>query len=544
MTSLTLRDYQTEAKFAVYDAWANGTNRVAVVHPTGVGKTVLFAHIARDEVIATGQRALILVHRDELVTQTAAKLHGVDPELTVGVVKAERNETDAQVIVASVQTLSRHRRMNDFLHATYGQQSVGTVIVDEAHHAAAESYRYVLEALGCFNAEPSMATRTLGVSATLARTDAKGLGDVWQFVADQRSILWAISNGHLVDVRGKAVTLDGLDLGKVAKSHGDYRDAPLADALLGINAGEHIADAYREHAGDRQGIMFCPNVETAYSFALNLVKVGIPAHVIVGETATETRREIYRRYEHKEIQVLVSCAVLTEGFDMPQAEVCVIARPTQSAPLFVQMVGRVLRPFPGKRDALVLDVVGASAEHGLATLVDLAHEHVKGEMLDGESITEAIERTTADERVRAEAHKAGQLAARDVDLFARSRSAWLRTPGGVWFIPTKDAMFFLWPSESTGFRVGRKGKTGTATMLGDELDLDLAMSWAEQHATQEDGSVSSRAAAWRSRRMPPSDAQLGFARQLGLTFEADATKTQVSDAISIELARRTFDRHL
>lgn len=541
MTALATRPYQDEAITAVENAWADGTNRPAVVLPTGTGKTVMFAHLAHREVRSTGQRALILVHRDELVTQTAAKLHGVDPELTVGVVKAERNETDAEVIVASVQTLSRKRRMRRFLDETYGEQSVGTVIVDEAHHAAANSYRFVLEQLGCFSEQ---GTRTLGVTATLARTDSRGLGDVWHEVVYTRSILWAIGNEYLVDVRGKAVTLDGLDLGSVARSHGDYADGSLADALLAIGAGKHIATAYREQAGDRQGIMFCPNVETAYEFAGDLCDAGITAEVIIGTTPSDVRRAIYREFERREVQVLVSCAVLTEGFDMPQAEVCVIARPTQSAPLFVQMVGRVLRPFPGKRDALVLDVVGASAEHGLATLVDLAHEHIKGEMLPGESVIECIERTTGDERVKLAAHKAGKLTAADVDLFARSRSAWLKTPGGVWFIPTRDAMFFLWPSQAEGFRVGRKGKSGVAELLGDEFDLDLAMSWAEQYAASEDPSVSSRAAAWRQRRMPPSPQQLGFASQLGFTFGDDASRTQVSDAISIELASRTFDRHL
>lgn len=541
MTALTLHPYQLEAIDAVEQAWAVGITRPAVVLPTGTGKTVMFTSLAHKEVRAGG-RPLVLVHRDELVTQTVAKVHAIDPDLTVGVVKAERNETDADVIVASVQTLSRASRMDRLLGACM-RHPITLVIVDEAHHAAANSYRDVLRWLNALGSEHAK-TRTLGVSATLARTDGKGLGDVWQDVVYEKDILWAILNGYLVDVRGKSVTLDGLDLASVARSRGDYQDGSLAEALLAIDAGRHIAEAYRTHAGKRQGIMFCPNIETTNRFAYELAEAGIPCAVIIGDTDTAIRQETYLRYERKEIQVLVSCAVLTEGFDMPQAEVCVIARPTQSAPLYVQMVGRVLRTFPGKADALVLDVVGAAATHTLAGLVDLTTETDKAPR-EGESLLEQVERTTADEKLREAAHQVGKLGAGDVDLFHRSRAAWLQTPGGVWFIPTESSMFFLWPSQTTGFRVGRKGKTGKAVMLKDELTLDLAMSWAEQLATDEDPSVSSRMAAWRRRRTPPSPEQWAFAASLGLSdLDPTMSRAQLSDLISIEIASRVFDKHV
>lgn len=531
--TLKLRPYQTEALDALDAGWAAGKTRLAVVLPTGMGKTVVFAHLI-DRQHRAGRKALVLVHREELVTQAKEKVHSVAPDLTVGVVKAGRNEVDADVIVASVQTLARPARRAQ-LH------DIGVVIVDEAHHAVARTWADVLEHFGCFAGTPAA-----GFTATMSREDGKGLGDIWEEVVVRKDILYGIKKGYLTDVRGKAVTVDGLDLGTVAKSRGDYQDGQLGDALEAAGAGEVIAQAYVEHSADRQGVLFAPTVATARAFADDLNAAGIVTEVISGATPTEDRELIYKRYRAGEIQVLSNCMVLTEGWDAPWCSTAVIARPTQSAALYVQMVGRVLRPFPGKTDALVLDVVGVSQRHALKSIVDLTETKVT--VRDGESLGEAIDRETKErgKKPGTKGRPVGVISASDVDLFHRSHSVWLQTYGGTWFIPTRDWTYFLHPSEDGTWKVGRlqtwQNRDGRGGWLREGLTLEYAMAWGEQDAEEVDRSTSSKRASWRRKSEKPTDAQMGLVGRYKLAYDESMSKSEVSDLISIHLASRDLKR--
>lgn len=525
---LTLREYQSEALAALNEGWKGGLTRQAVILPTGSGKTVIFSELSK---MAHGQgmRPLILVHRDELVKQAADKIHNAMPHASVGIVKAEHNGVECDVVVGSVQTLARERR-RDQLH------NVGMIVVDEAHHALAPSYRNILTHYGAFS---DHGTPTSGWTATLARGDGKGLGDVWETVAYERDIIWMIEHGYLVDVKGRAVTVDGLDLGTVARSRGDYQEGDLGDALLSVGAGEVIARAYREHAADRQGVLFAPTVASAFAMAEDLNAAGIKTETIIGMTDLDERADIYDRFRAGDTQVLANCMVLTEGWDMPQVSCAIVARPTNSASLYVQMVGRVLRPWPGKQDALVLDVVGVAGKHRLATLKDLSKTNVKPE--EGETLLEAKERRIREAGGKG-AHE-GELASHEVDLFGRSHSAWLQTRAGVWFVPTRERLFFLWPRRNGKFDVGACSNRTTkdGVWMARELDLDYAMAWAESAASEIDPSVSSRNASWRKRRQAPSEPQLRTARQVGLIVGRDDTKSDVSDKLSIHFASRLLD---
>jgi superfamily II DNA or RNA helicase len=436
---LESREYQDEALKAIEEEWAKGNTRTAVVLPTGMGKTIVFARLTKDR--AALGKVLILVHRDELARSARDKLHSVAPELEIGIVKAERNDVDAPVIIGSVQTLGRGWTRR------FAIQDVATIIVDEAHHAVAKTYLDILEHFGAFlpGKSPSSPgpTPTAGFSATLARDDHRGLGKVWQSVAYRKSIVWGIAKGYLSDVQAKRVVLDDLDLGSVPVNRGDYQEDELGRALLGIGAGPRIAEAWIEHAEDRQGFLFTPNVATAHQFAYDFRAWGLTNAVITGKTPIEERVNAYSRFQQGKIKVLVNCMVLTEGFDMPQASVACIARATRSRNLYVQMAGRVLRPWPGKPKALLLDVVGATQDQKLASIVDLSEDKLK-EVKPDESITEAVDRE-AKEADSPVADLGGTLRAKDVDLFNLSSRAWLRTRKGVWFIPTKPGLWFLWP---------------------------------------------------------------------------------------------------
>lgn len=545
---IRLRDYQEECMDRVVAAWLSNTQRPAVVLPTGSGKTVIFAHLAADwlEHRGGGTRVVVLVHRDELADQAIAKLHAVAPGLDIGKVKAGDDQLTSDVLVCSVQTLARERRMNRLLDSQQDHGTIGLVIVDECHHAAAVSYRNIMAALGCYHMDEENAyghragTRAVGFTATLARGDGVGLGSVWESVVYNRTVLEMIRDGFLVDVKGRDVDLQ-MDLGSVKTTAGDYQAKSLGEAIVAADGPHNIARAVREYAADRRPIVFTPDVITAHLTAGELGKLGIRCGVIEGRTPREERQLIYKKYRTGEIRCLVNCMVLTEGADFPWADCAVIARPTRSAPLYVQMVGRVLRPWPGKQDALVLNVIGAGGT--LSTLIDLDPGLVTP-VAPGQSLADAY--TQQEERAestREAAHLAFELKYRDVDLFAASSHAWLRTRGGVMFLPLSNGEIFLWPDEEGTWAVcvappqGRKWKR-----LHRDLPLGMAMAWAETEAGSAVFSLSAKDKSWRKQKAEPR--QIAKARSMGIDVGPDPRKGDVSDAISVVLASWKFDERM
>lgn len=546
MTELKLRDYQRDAINAVFEAWAGGMRAPAIVLPTGAGKTVVFSHLVREwracecvpyhDASGYGGRVIILVHRDELADQALAKLRQVLPAgVSTGKVKAEANQTGADVMVCSVQTLASEKRRTELLWGEQRHGKIGLIITDECHHAAAASYRKV------FDAFPD--ALRLGVTATLERGDGVGLGSVWDDVVYSKSILNMIANGYLTDVEAKAVKVTDLEMDQVKISRGDYQTGELGDALMESGALAAVARAYEEHAIGRKGIVFTPTVETATEAAKLLEAAGVSTAVISGATAREERQRAYDDFRTGRVQVLSNCMVLTEGFDAPWAEVAVIARPTRSAPLYTQMVGRVLRPWPGKNKALVLDLVGASAL-GLKTLVDLAPGDVQVVRPD-ETLAEAVIREEKEQNRRIPAGSiAFELRVREVNLFKGSRGAWHRTRKGVMYLDVgKGKRVLLWPAEEKGSGLWdvvcqADGQRWVRHREYRNLDVSMALAWGE--AVAEDYSEFSvrKDASWRKKR--PTEAQLDYARRRGIETDG-LTSGQVSEAISVYEASRRLD---
>lgn len=538
MTALPLRPYQEEAIDAVERDWMAGTTRPAVSLPTGTGKTVCFAEHVRREVEQRG-RALVLVHRDELLRQTVRKIAGANPDLSddIGVVKAARDDWDRRVVVASVQTLARKARRD-----RVPRDQFNLVVVDEAHHAAAKSYVAVLDHFGVMDGR----TRSVGFSATLARADGRGLDTVWDGVAYHRDIPYFIPPGWLVDARGHRVTVDGLDLGRCPTSGGEFRDGPLGEAMHAAGAGEAAARAYRRHSDDQPAIMFTPTVATARAWAESMEQAGVPVGVIVGDTPLDERQRLYARFRTGKTRCLVTCMVLAEGFDEPAATVVIVARPVLFSGTYAQIVGRVLRPHPGKVEAIVIDLTGVSRRHQVATMADLAPglDHTG----DGESLMESIRRVG---KVRdpdsgfEPVALAGELGSEAFQVLDQSSSTWLRTHGGVWFIPSADDAFFIWPeTDGSGdavFTVGRVSLgagPGVAQRLHHGTTVGYAMAWADGYA-RENGTYSSRSSSWRRAR--PKPRQLAFAQALGID-PGDRRQGEISDMISTELVSRRLDR--
>lgn len=436
--TIELRPYQDEALERTAAAEARGIRRQLGVAATGLGKTVMFVALAR----ARNARTLILVHRDELARQAYEKVRQLWPECDVGIVKAAEDDVSSHVVVASVQTLSRQRRLDRLI----ASQTPGTlsltrelrpfelVIVDEAHHTAADSYKRILEQLragekggeraatpeevdaGCelgiaFD-EPG--PLLLGVTATPDRGDGKGLDDLFDEIVWNYDILWGIRSGYLADVRGRRVELTDLDLENVKVTRGDFEAGAVGKAMEDAHAPEFVVKAWKAHASDRRTLVFMPTValadETAKTFRAN----GVAAGFISAAVDLSERRRTLAAYSSGELQVLVNCMVLTEGYDEPRTDCIIQARPTKNRALFTQMIGRGTRKHPDKTDLLVLDIVGSSRELSLVTLPSLlgADKRFAQKLQDGTGTLTDVAQQWDDHKV-----SSGKMRAEDADLF-------------------------------------------------------------------------------------------------------------------------------
>lgn len=536
--ALKLRDYQTEAIGALFAAWTAGMRRPALVLPTGAGKTVVFAELIRQWRERTGTRSMVLVHRDELADQAMAKIRNAAPGLSVGKVKARDNDVTADVVVASVQTIARQSRRTVLHHAQDRAGPLGLIVTDECHHAAARSYQDVYWSF------PHASHA--GVTATLERGDGVGLGDTWDDVVYSRSILWMIKNGYLVQPRGYNEDLSGLDLDTVKRSRGDYQANDLGEAMEEAGLSDALPKVWKEYAAGRPTIVFTPTVATAESVAQAFeLGHGIRSAVVSGATPREERLKIFEDFRTGRITVLVNCMVLTEGFDAPWASCVIVARPTQSRPLYVQMVGRVLRPWRDKTDAIVINVNGAGGK--LATLVDLEPGAVK-ELGEGEGLLDAEEREALEEvedSTKPRVFRPRPIKLKDAaSLFAASHTAWLETAAGVMFISAGEWTYFLWPNQEVPgtWDVCRHGKSGPwERTVHQAMDTEMAMVWAEAEAEDHGSFQVGRKAAWRSGK--PTEKMINYASLLGIRATG-LSKSELSDRISVVTESAILDRYV
>lgn len=547
------RPYQLDALANIEAAERDGVRRPLVVHPTGTGKTVTFAHAIahrRDR-----GRAAILVHREELAAQAISKIHMVAPELTTGIVKADRNELDADVLVCSVPTVSRDNRLAQLVES--GRRSpFGTLVADEAHHAPADSWTKVLRAMGSFS---EFGPLTIGFTATPERGNDKTLG-VWEKVVSYMSIREAIFGGYLVPILPAVVVETDMDMDRVGRGgNGDLSGGDLGRELEGSGAIEQIADAYKQHAADRKGVAFTPTVATAHALAEEMCRRGIVTEALDGTTADDERAAILRRLKTGETQVVTNCAVLTEGFDEPSISCVVVARPTRFHGLYVQMVGRGTRINPGKTDLMVLDIVGASSRHELIGLVDLGLDmEDPRKKKPGEA--EKLACPTCEEPCEVSEHRcvlcsrylpvrvvgAGgtrhencqSSGAATVDVFGASRLRWLPVEQG-WCLGAGKEVVLMAPVNPDTWRLAAY-ENGRLTVLHEQLPADWAMGIGEDRAKAFQ-KLSERKASWL--RLSPSEAQLSRLIREGFPVEKLSrirTRGEAADLITRIQGRRAF----
>jgi superfamily II DNA or RNA helicase len=554
-----LRDYQVDALARTATAEAGGQRSQLGVAATGLGKTVIFCALARER----GGRALILAHRDELVSQAAAKIREVWPGVDVGIVKAGQDDYRSQVVVASVQTLARQSRLDRLiagqvpgaLSILEDERPFDLVIVDEAHHAAADTYRRIIEQLKAGTADGPL---LLGVTATPDRGDGKGLDDLFDTIVWNYDILWGIRNGYLSDVRGKRVVLDAFKLDDVKISRGDYDAGSAGRALEAAQAPAAIVRAWREFAIGRRTLVFTPTVALAEQVSDAFRAAGHRAAWICGATPIDERRAILAGYANGEFDVLSNCAVLTEGYDEPRTDCVVVARPTKSRALYTQMVGRGTRRHPDKADLLVLDLVGATDDHSLVTvpsLFGIDRPEFTRKLGDGTALASDVVEEQADFKVRI-----GALRAQDAEMFRKVRAegiAWVHIPGELRRYQRTQRGFRYRNKERVGFDLPTvalkqsvdglwaaviESKDDPIRVLIQSVSLEVAQGVGEdavRRIAERAGSPAliDAAAPWRKR--PPSPKALTAARNWRLpNIDEYSTAGELSDALDAHIAKR------
>ena len=541
---VSLRDYQSEALASLKAAYKNGKRRVLVSLPTGTGKTVVFAHFPT--ALRMKKRLLVLAHREELLQQAAQKFRSVNPELKIGIERAEeRVANDTQVVIASVATLARTEsgRLSRF-----NPDDFSIIVVDEAHHAVAESYRRIFDHFGLF--KPESVRYLVGFTATPRRGDNQGLGEVFQDVCYARDLRQMIDEKYLCAIRGWRVDTD-LVLDGVKVRHGDFVESQLARVVNTPSRNKLVTTSYLRLSNRRKAIVFCVDVQHAKDVSEAFIDAGIRATAVWGEMPRDDRRQILEQFSKGEISVLTNCNLLTEGFDEPRINCVILARPTKSKLLYAQMVGRGTRLHPEKTDLMVVDVVDNSRTHtlpGLYSLFNLpSNMNLRGaNALDVERQVEKLTREWPWVDVsRLATPQDIAFAAERIEFFnfepppelAESTSyVWYRTTSGYRLnLPEGESLTIesnlldSWDvrlAHSTGTRLLAQPETlARATAIADTF---VAVERADAVKFVE------RSAGWRGEL--PTDKQKELLTRSGVPMPKGLTKGQASQMISQVLA--------
>ncbi|EJS42295.1 YDR332W [Saccharomyces arboricola H-6] len=356
-----LRDYQQDAINACVDSIRQGTKRIGVSLATGGGKTVIFSNLINQlrEKYAKGNegvfRSLILVHRRELALQATSTLKGIFPDLKVQIEmgKYDCDIENTDVIVASVQTMIR--RLDK-----YDTDSVNLIIIDEAHHSVANSYRSILEHFNASTAETKVPV--IGFSATFERADKKALSMVMDKIVYHRGILEMIDDKWLCEAKFTSVKIEA-DLSAVKSTTDDFQLAPLSSIMNTKEINEVVLKTYlhkKQEKSLKSTLLFGVDKSHVRSLHRLFIDNSINTDYVTSDTKQAERDDIIQKFKNGETEVLMNCGIFTEGTDMPNIDCILLCRPTKSRSLLIQMIGRGLRLHYSKDHCQIIDFIGAS----------------------------------------------------------------------------------------------------------------------------------------------------------------------------------------
>lgn len=341
---IKLRPYQIQGIRDIFDAWNPATKdlmNVLFQMPTGTGKTTVFSEIVRRARLKN-KTILIVVHRKELVEQIVDRLSNF--EIEAGIISGQfKPDTEKEVQVATIQSLSNRQ-----------YPAADIIIIDECHHAKAATYKKLWEIY------PK--ARFLGVTATPIRMSGEGFSDLFDILVNCGKLSEFVAQGYLVKVRH----LVGMtpNLSSIRVKMNDYAQDELGELMQDTELMADLVESYHKKAEGKKTIVFAVNIEHSRQIVQRYRMEGIPADHIDANTPKKEREEILQRFRDGQIKVLSNVDIVSEGFDVPDCEVVQLARPTKSLPLYLQQVGRCMRPSPGKTEGIVLDNAGLWLEHG------------------------------------------------------------------------------------------------------------------------------------------------------------------------------------
>lgn len=545
---IKLRDYQAEAIASIQNEW-QCVDSTLLVAATGAGKTImmlaLIAELLTQNPLA---RVLLIAHRRELIFQPVERMRDLFPALykRCGIVMGARDDAGAQIVVATVQTLASEKRLQRVL----AHGAIDYIFTDEAHHAAADNYKSIYERVG--------ARKHLGVTATPKRSDNKGLVEVYESVAGTYDMGYLISHGHLCMPRWLAIKT-GISLAGVSvHGRGDKRDysaSSLKQVFELKNVFDMVAAAHKKFAQGRRGIAFTASVEGAHALCDSFNNAGVFAVAADASTDRTERKRHLAAFADGQIDMLVNCQLYTEGLDLPAVDVVHMARPTKSDSLYLQMIGRGLRVFPGKTDCLVMEYAPEEVR-GVVSLGDVLGQmpgDKRGYFRQGVANGEVEAGFTFDgEQATWLEGDPMQLIAQRLDYLESSRLRWNQPNrrGGMAIGLGKDEqgverllyisettregaeLWGVWKHEGERWHSARVLKTGCIDALSEEAEAI-----AQRRGN---GVLMNKNKRWIKR--PPSEGQLRFAKNLGIHSAPAMTRGEIADAINFKLAENAVKR--
>jgi superfamily II DNA or RNA helicase len=341
-----LRTYQKEGISKIFEAWnpkLQNLMKVLFQMPTGTGKTTVFSEIVR-KAQEKNKTVLLVVHRTELVEQIKDRLTSFDVDagiITAGI-KPEPNKA---IQVATIQTLSRREYPN-----------ADIVIIDECHHSKADTYKTL------WSIYPN--ARFLGVTATPVRLNGDGFSDLFDVLIPLGKLSFFIQEGYLAKIKHLVCGIP--DVSNIKQVRRDYDLQMLKNVMLDNSVMANLVESYKKFANGKKTIVFAVDIEHSKSIVEKYIEAGIEAVHIDANTPKQERKEKLNQFKNGTIKVLSNVDIVSEGFDVPDCDAVQLARPTKSLVLYLQQVGRCMRPSEGKEFGIVLDNAGLWLEHGIS----------------------------------------------------------------------------------------------------------------------------------------------------------------------------------
>jgi Type III restriction enzyme, res subunit/Helicase conserved C-terminal domain len=486
------------------------------------------------------KRCLFLVHRDELAYQACEKFERCNPALTIGLEKASSRAGDADIVVASIQTIAREARLRRFNPDTFL-----VVQADEAHHIAGSQLWFsVLRYFHVLKGEPdeNHGRLLLGWTATQHRSDNVGLECVFDEIVSSYEIREAITDQWLAPIIAYRVETE-IDIAKVRTRRGDFDVSDLESTINTAERNELIAQKYGELCPGRPAIFFTADVKHSNDLAETLCSYGFNAWAVSGKTPREERARLIAGFRAGEIHALCSCGVLNEGTDLPNAEAGFMCRPTKSGLLYRQQIGRILRPSPSPEELELMGLRGEKPEYikPNALIVDVCDLSGKYELIAAPSLVglpsvwdaqgkSLIEEADEVERLgrRHPGHNFHVMAANNIDALNTflcrldllkepetpaeirriSSLSWVKESEGVYRLSLPSGVMFSVRQDALGHYDAYEHVNGIRRKVCTEPDLTSSIGRIENELSDNDLVIADRHAYWK--RQPPTADQVKY----------------------------------